>query len=130
VNRALLYRMARALPPLEALRARLGLRRLPAEVPDHVAELLTAAAERFLRAGGALTSSEWIALSSPERAAFIAAGDRVRADTAIADGLAAQGLGGLLAVHGVLDGGKAQRRLELEIAAKQIADRRKAPVRS
>lgn len=121
MSRGILYSLAGALRPIDRLRARLGLWRAPGEVPEDVAALLVAVAERFLRAGGSLSLPDWGRLSVPERAAFVAAGDRVAADRAGVVGVAAQGLRGALAVHGVLDGGRMRVEAEDEAAVARLA---------
>lgn len=123
MSRALLYRAAAVLRPWDAFLARLGLWRAPREVPDEVQALLVAAAERCLRGGAMLSLADWARLSNPERGAFVAAGERIRADLASAVGFASQGVPHALAVHGVLDAGRAQRQVEIEAAAAGIADR-------
>lgn len=119
----LLYRFAGALRPLAALRARLGLWRAPADVPDDVAALLTRAAEAFLRAGGSVTARVWLGLSVPERGALVAAGNRLRADVAAGVGWASQGRQEALAMYGLLDGGRLAGTVGLEVAAIDAARR-------
>lgn len=125
MSRGVLYRMAGALRPLDALKARLGLWRAPDEVTEGAAALLVAVAERFLRAGGVVTPSAWLGLSQPERGALVAAGDRITAERAGVSAVAAKSPSGFLSVLGVLDGGRAAADIELSQIA-GAASRRNA----
>lgn len=125
MSTGLLYRMAGALRPLDALRARLGLWRAPADVSDEALSLLVSVADRFLRAGGVVTPRTWLGLSEAERGALVAAGDRLSAERAGVHALASNSQAGFLAVHGILDGGKAAADLELHQIA-QAAQARHA----
>lgn len=120
-RRFFLYRLSGALSRFDRLRLALGLWRAPAQLPDEVLAVLVGLAERFLRAGGALSPADWLGLSRDERAAFVAAGDRVQAERAGVTGAAASGLPGLLAVTGALDGGRLRDDAVLESRSRAMS---------
>ena len=133
--KAPLFRAAGLLRWPDRVSARLGLLRLPEDVPPEVPEILEATAEAFLRACGTVDLPTWAGLHPAEQAALVVAGNRLRADLASATGWSAQSPDHALAVHGILDGGatagRLARRTALEAAAREIAQQRATqPVRS
>lgn len=56
---------------------------VPEKEQEKIKEELAQAAEAFLRAGGVLTSNDWLAMSPYEKAAMIYAGNALRDETAI-----------------------------------------------
>lgn len=121
MSRATLFRMAGCrLRALDRARAILGVWRAPDGLDDETVAMLVGHAEAFLRAGGSLTPRLWLGLSRIERAAFVAAGDRLAADRAGVVGLASSGPQGLLRTLGILDGGRAAADLAFVAKAQAV----------
>jgi len=68
-------------------------------------------AERFLRAGGRVTLSEFASIPAVEAVALVTAGDRLEAERAARWGIAARSPAGGASVFAAVDGGKAGARL-------------------
>ena len=64
---------------------------IPEDLLDRAYEVMVLAAEMFLQAGGTLSLSDWVDECEPERVAWKAAGDRVRATNAFNFGVASHG---------------------------------------
>ncbi len=78
-------------------------------------------AENFLRAGGSLTLSDWIDLHELEKAAFIAANDRVRAESICLQAFANRGPIQTATVASVFDGGDSLNEIMLNMIADQVS---------
>ena len=82
-------------------------------LPQEDCEALNAGAARFLRAGGRVTLTEWLALSTAERTVLAQQGDTLRAQQAldVADALASDE--GRAEVAAEVDGGESLVNLKL-----------------
>lgn len=81
---------------------------------------LVRAADQFIRAGGVLTLSEWAVLDELERAALIAARERLDAQRAAITGMAAQGREGMARALAPVDGSASLVRVRLEQALDRL----------
>lgn len=134
MSRGPLLRLARLLFPWDRFREALGILPDQGEVPEEVAGLLEAHAERFLRGGGTVSLREWARMTTAERAALTVAGSRLRAEIASATGFASSAPAAALAVHGVIDGGRLASEIAnhvaIDDAARKIAaERERRPPR-
>ena len=84
---------------------------------------IAAEAYDFLRAGGSLSLSDWLALSDQSAAALVAAGNRIRVEQALRSGLAARSREGAAAVSSEVDGGRAMDVVSVESFADAVAER-------
>jgi hypothetical protein len=93
-----------------------------AETDTDVSARLEAEAAAFLRAGGVLAWSDWIAMAPETRAAFAEAGRRIRTETAIMEGMIhahpERAAEIVAAFHGGGDGTESAARLAATTAAR------------
>ena len=87
---------------------------VPPEEQDKIKNELVDAAEAFMRAGGVLTSDDWLAMSPHEKAAMIFAGNALRDETAIKMGRCVLDPDYRIALESQYDGGKAEKEQEYE----------------
>lgn len=85
-----------------------------------IAVLLTRDAENFLRAGGVLSAIDWMEMDEKERAAFITAGDRLRAERIYLEAFAARGPVQAAMIAKAFDGGDSLKELVLNSIADQV----------
>lgn len=86
------------------------------EEQDKIKDELAQAAEAFLRAGGVLTSNDWLAMSPHEKAAMIFAGNALRDEMAVQIGRCTLDPKYREALESTYDGGKALERQSYEEA--------------
>jgi hypothetical protein len=98
----------------------LGIAKVEGDLDEDSREVLVASAENFLRSGGAVTLTEWRDLSDDSKAAFVTAGDRLRAVEAYMHGSASRSRTQGLAMLSKADGGDQYIR-ELLVKTTQIA---------
>lgn len=98
---------------------------VPEKVQEEIKEELACAAEAFLRAGGVLTSNDWLAMSPHEKAAMIYAGNALRDEMAIRIGgcvLDPQFRANLEATY---DGGKLQKKQSYDEGLAELSEQMK-----
>jgi hypothetical protein len=96
------------------------------ESDDEARGLLAAEADRFVRAGGFVTLDDWRGLTADERAALVAARERVEVERAVRIGIAASGPRAAASVLSQIDGGEALEKFrdaELHVALEGEAAR-------
>ncbi len=89
-----------------------GITDVPAKEQDKIKNELVDAAEGFQRAGGVLTSDDWLAMSPHEKAAMIHAGNALRHEMAIEISKCVHDPQYRAALESLYDGGKALREQE------------------
>ena len=90
----------------------------PGEATADLRPILTEHARFFLQGGGQLALADWASLDELERAAFAAAGRRLRVEQAVRVGLAAQGDLAAMRVQAEVDGGQAHDEAALSAAVR------------
>jgi hypothetical protein len=93
------------------------------DLPEEISDLLGNAVEAFLRAGGVLSWNDWERMSAETRAAFVAAGDRLRSEKAGLAGLAAQSPQAAAGILSASDGGDLSARLAISAACDRLAEK-------
>jgi hypothetical protein len=99
---------------------------VPPEEQDKIKNELACAAETFQRAGGVLTSDDWLAMSPHEKAAMIFAGNALRDEAAVQVARCISDPKYREALEATYGGGKAEKAQEYEKALanlKAVMDR-------